>query len=868
ELSRSQELLRIKTESETEQFNRARALGEQINLIQSNLHDSAHRSGERIGQLETEAHLRNLAQVEQSSALDEARAVHVVDNNRIAELIAINQRQMEAHHYGERIGQLETEAHLRNLAQAEQSSALDEARALHVEDRIRIAELIAVNQRHIEAIDQNSADVKSLEEVLSGILLRNQALNEQLHRSSIDQVDQDTDTNESDVSQTEHLRGFVDVKNLMLRRSSFSSAMIAQYIIWTATGQLRPRLRSRSTALRDLNLIENSGLFNPHWYQKMYPDLADTSDLAIHYLQFGGFEGRHPSPLFDSNAYRLANGDIDWRRQNTLLHYLHFGISEDRPIQSMPSITVDECIASISVDNGIHYQKSAGFEIRNGNLVSIGNDPQIRYKCVPAMPRGIFFIEAIIKPSGITRPKIYFSVGEEYSESFAVELKHIESDYFRGTVYLDRDVQYIRFDPVDGPGEVRVRALHMRSAGTARNLAFRVGRTVTSIRNSFSFGARSQPGMQANNVLSPAIFERLTQGGSLWPSPSWEQPGSDREKRSYADWIDTHDYISSRDRDTYSKMISLLPIRPLISVVMTTYETNLTFLQEAINSVIEQVYENWELCIADDASSSPQVRHLLEKFAGSDKRIRIIVHESNLGISAATNSAFSLARGDWTALVDHDDILREHALAEVVATINQFPDVELIYSDEDKISEDSNDRFQPFFKPAFSIDLLRSQNYLNHLSVHKSCNIRRVGGWRSDYDGSQDYDLSLRVIEGISFDKIVHIPKILYHWRAAGSSTAKSISYKASAVSAGRTAVSAHLVRSGIKAAVIPAGGQLPYNRVRYAVPASNPLVSIIIPTKDRVELLRKCIDSIVRKTAYRRYEIVIVDDCSNQRET
>ena len=214
---------------------------------------------------------------------------------------------------------------------------------------------------------------------------------------------------------------------------------------------------------------------------------------------------------------------------------------------------------------------------------------------------------------------------------------------------------------------------------------------------------------------------------------------------------------------------------------------------------------------------------------------------TNGHISEATNSAFDLATGDFIALLDHDDVLREHALAETAIAINKNPNVQLIYSDEDKLN-DYGGRYDPHFKPDFSPDLFLSQNYLNHLTVHAAQNIRRVGGWRKGFEGSQDYDLNLRIIETIAPSQIVHIPKVLYHWRASAGSTAKEGSEKGYAYGAGLRALQDHIARTGVGAKVMPVDG-LPVYRVRYNAPDAAPLVSLIIPTKDQVDVLKCCID-------------------------
>ncbi len=337
-------------------------------------------------------------------------------------------------------------------------------------------------------------------------------------------------------------------------------------------------------------------------------------------------------------------------------------------------------------------------------------------------------------------------------------------------------------------------------------------------------------------------------------------------ERTYAHWISKFDYHSTRDRVALTQEIEKLAHRPLISVIVPVYNAPLALLDEAIGSVVDQIYPNWELCIADDCSSDPEVRRVLSSWAEREPRIKLVFREENGHICHATNSAFALANGTWIALLDHDDVLREHALAEVALEISRHPEAQLFYSDEDKLDESGN-RYDPYFKPAFSRELFRSQNYLNHLTVHKADNIRRVGGWRPGYEGSQDYDLNLRIFEQIGQHAIRHIPKVLYHWRAVEGSTARTGEEKSYAFDAGLKALEDHVERTGLDASVMPAP-DTPFYRLKLAVPEPAPLVSLIIPTRDGLELLRGCVRSILSRTTYENYEIIIVDNGSTDTGT
>lgn len=337
-------------------------------------------------------------------------------------------------------------------------------------------------------------------------------------------------------------------------------------------------------------------------------------------------------------------------------------------------------------------------------------------------------------------------------------------------------------------------------------------------------------------------------------------------ERSYENWIYRNERLGKADLADLRRRGADLAHRPKISILMPTYNTPEQILAQTINSVLAQTYENWELCIADDASTSTHVGETLRRFQRSDPRIKIMFRQVNGGISLATNSALELASGEWVAMLDHDDLLAPHALFHVVAAISARPDIQMIYSDEDKVNE-MGQRYDPYFKPDFSLELFRSQNYLNHFAVYRKKAIEAVGGWRPGFEGSQDYDLNLRIIERIKPSAICHIPAVLYHWRAIRGSTAFAAREKTYAYAAGLRALREHAERLGLPARVEEAPG-VPYYRMRFKTPNPAPLVSIIVPTRDRAEVLRTCGRSILDQTTYEPFELLIVDNGSVKEET
>lgn len=325
----------------------------------------------------------------------------------------------------------------------------------------------------------------------------------------------------------------------------------------------------------------------------------------------------------------------------------------------------------------------------------------------------------------------------------------------------------------------------------------------------------------------------------------------------YLTWIKENEQW---DLQQIKEEISMFDYQPKISVLMPVYNVEQKWLEKCIQSVQAQFYDNWELCISDDASTDTNVRKILEKFVKQDSRIKVFYRPKNGHISKATNSALEISTGEFVALLDNDDELAPIALYEVVKLLNQYPDLDLIYSDEDKIDMQGN-RFEPAFKPDWSPDLLLGTNYISHLGVYRRSIMEEIGGFRVGLEGSQDYDLVLRFTEKTTASKIAHIPKILYYWRVLPTSTAADQSTKGYAFEAGRKALEDALARREIKGTATHAAGNGLFD-VNYDL-LSEDLVSIIIPTKNGYDDMKRCLHSIVKKTSYTNYEIIVADNGS-----
>jgi len=330
---------------------------------------------------------------------------------------------------------------------------------------------------------------------------------------------------------------------------------------------------------------------------------------------------------------------------------------------------------------------------------------------------------------------------------------------------------------------------------------------------------------------------------------------------SYAEilngWGKQRAAISEETRALVQRLIS----GPTFSIIVPVYNTDPDLLQKMIYSVVSQSYGNWELCIADDASTDPQVKDVLRKAAESDKRIQVVFREENGHICHASNSAIEIARGDYLVLLDHDDVLDPDALLYVAERIDRQPDAKIIYTDEDKIREDGS-RYDPHFKPDWNRELLYSCNYISHLGIYHTDIIRKIGGFRVGYEGAQDHDLVLRCLPHVSDCQILHIPKVLYSWRASPGSTADSADAKPYAWDAGVRAVGDALSQQSGELIKVERG-PYPFTYIPQWPLEKEPSVSIIIPTRDRLDITRVAVNSILEKTDYGNFEVVIIDNGS-----
>lgn len=352
------------------------------------------------------------------------------------------------------------------------------------------------------------------------------------------------------------------------------------------------------------------------------------------------------------------------------------------------------------------------------------------------------------------------------------------------------------------------------------------------------------------------------------------------EEVPYGPWFEAHrlkeeEWSRQREDSKHWKK------RPLVSICVPLYQTPEKYLREMIDSVKNQTYSNWQLCLAD-GTKDDSVEQVIEKYYAEEPRIRYEHLKENLGIAENTNAAFALADGEWIGLLDHDDILAPEALYEVLAAAGiaaaaaskvertrqgqiscmagkyqeeHQKEADVVYTDEDKVSEDLKQHFQPHFKPDFNPDLLCSNNYITHFFVVKRKIVEQVGGFRREYDGSQDYDFIFRCTDAA--ERIVHVPRILYHWRTSANSTADNPASKMYAFEAGKRAIEEHLRTKGIAAEVLHTKS-LGFYRVKYQL-TDHPLISIVVVNMGGADALDRCLNSIA-KNSYENYEVIVVE--------
>lgn len=492
--------------------------------------------------------------------------------------------------------------------------------------------------------------------------------------------------------------------------------------------------------------------------------------------------------------------------------------------------------------------------------MSTGTDPQFLVPC--CLPAGWLRIRLKMTSEIQGRLDIYVDSGHGFNSSECIErliVGHgIDKDFY---VHLPLPVQAVRIDPLDVEGEFHIEELRVEPVPAPMALMRAIRSKIRLlVEHGLFWRSLGRGVMLLLRGQLPKFRDKLDKG---LDGPSYRAPGWYDANKAYEEWRNLN-RLTDADRERMRSEAAAFKQPPLISVLLPVYNVKVSILQKAINSVLRQIYPHWELCIADDVSKSPHIRTMLEKFARRDSRIKVVFRQERGNISAASNSALALATGDYVALLDHDDELAEHALFRVAQTIIADRNLDLIYSDEDKIETDGR-HVDPFFKPDWSPEYFLTCMYTCHLGVYRRSLVRELGGFRSDYDTAQDYDLALRIVA--RSNRIAHIPDILYHWRKLPNSTARSHRAKPQAHETAGRALASYLKDIGQPGRVEP-GPFAGLHRVRFNI-SGRPKVSIIIPTASRPTRIQgrdttfvgHCVQSIRRTTSYSNYEIITVDN-------
>lgn len=586
-----------------------------------------------------------------------------------------------------------------------------------------------------------------------------------------------------------------------------------------------------------LQLLQNSALFDASWYRSRFPDVALTGmSPEMHYLLIGSVLQRDPGPGFSCREYLALNPAV---QGSAFLHYLTHAQPIHAAVETAPMLTAAQMSQAIHVN-----------ELGDGRWQALNEDPQFHFDLSKqSLPAGYYLFELQISTAAGacgSASKLYIDYGDGFNETDCIQFSvpfNTEASRF---IYLRAGAKHIRFDPVEIKVKFELAKFNLKPAApSALRLYFQ------------QYLSKYQQDLL---VIQLDDLDALYQRYHALVSDSNSRLG-------YQHWISHKKQPGLPTRVQVKQRIDSFDARPLFSVIMPTYNTDAQYLKACIDSVLAQSYPHWELCIADDCSPKPHVMEILQQYAANDRRIKVCQREENGHISRASNSAIALASGDFIALLDHDDLLAKDALFFMAEAINQYPDGQIFYSDEDKIDLQGR-RSEPHFKSDWNPDLFFAQNYVSHLGVYRSSLIEKIGGFRAGVEGSQDQDLLLRCLPHVRHDQIHHIPRILYHWRMLEGSTALASGEKSYTTLAGIKALTDYFAVQGPAGIRVEAGIVPNTYRLYWPIPVHAPKVSLLIPTRDRCSLVEVAVRSILEKTSYPNYEIVILDNGSVEDET
>ncbi|MGH6835537.1 MAG: glycosyltransferase family 2 protein [Methylocella sp.] len=640
-------------------------------------------------------------------------------------------------------------------------------------------------------------------------------------------------------------------------------------------------------------------LFDSSWYLTKHPDVkAKRANPLVHYLRHGAKQGCDPNPYFDTKWYLAQNKDVADAGMNPLVHYLKHGAAEGRDpgprFDTQWYVGEYEGVAKPGINPLAHflrYGRAEGHRAptpdallitstsnivsrADGSLEFINGDPQLNLSFAAHAYTNQLCLMLSLHMEAVggdyLEPRLYLDYGDGFSEDHAFYLAWTNKDLWQGFVPMPRLIQKIRLDPSSRRGVIRLPEISVRPVDldsfvdqllSGEDAAKeRLTETVLAIAKFAKLGCRKF-------LDSKSLFAGYTASAIAGAAAKSLNASAMINQATYLEWIARYDTITRDDIIEMNVLLSSFKITPLFSVIMPVYNTNTSFLKQAIDSVLAQTYPYFELCIADDASSDPEIRAIIQEAARRDQRIKYLFRPANGHISECSNSAFSLATGDFVVLVDHDDVIPKHSLWTVASYINKYPDCQVLFSDEDKFNYDGL-RQDPYFKGAFDEYLLYGHNMVSHLGVYNRSLVEEVGRFRRGYEGSQDYDLILRCFDRCGAKAIVHIPHVLYHWRMTAGSASVSADQKGYAILAAQKSIDDHFARGGLPLRSVD--GRFP-GITAITMPKSEAQagsrVSVIIPTRDGGSHLAACIDSI-KKHKDPNVELIVVNNGSKDKQT
>ena len=499
-----------------------------------------------------------------------------------------------------------------------------------------------------------------------------------------------------------------------------------------------------------------------------------------------------------------------------------------------------------------HHQLTETTSESNGSSwVTTGDDPQFIIHPARRIPSRNFSKGWYLLRVKITEANHQSHVGKLYSNLQKGELATVDvpwhsTKFVNRLFYLESNNSMLRFDPCEAETEFTMNTFMISKVPSfiaMRHMKQRLYKLLSHVDNVEEY---LDTNFKLNGgKLIETVYEEYNKTFSTGAM-----------EKSYPFWVE---FDEPRALQKMQQSFTPEQSEVKFSIILPTYNTDPIYLKECIDSVLQQTHKNWELCIADDASTNADTISTLESYAQKHANIKLNLLSENGHISKASNAALSMVTSDYVLLLDHDDTLPAHTLSFFAKAITDNTKAKVLYGDEDKIDEQGN-RHQPHFKPDWNPDLLLSQNYICHPVVYKTSVLKKIGGFRVGVEGSQDHDLLLRATAGLNHDEVVHLPFILYHWRVIENSTASNASAKSYTTDAGIEAIKYFLDQSGQNASVEK--GKYPNTyKVNWALPDEQPLVSLVIPTRDGYDILKQCLESIYDKTSYKNFEIIVVDN-------